>query len=254
MEIITFDKAKEIWNRIAKSAEQESLYFELEVHKRLLDFFHVGQHYYYIFNCATARIEFVDHKVLNVLGYTVEEFSVELFFESIHPEDVSYYLNHEHAVTDFFTQLPVDKVLKYKVSHDCRVRRSDGQYIRILQQVTTAQSDEDGAVIRTLGVHTDITHLKPEGKPQLSFIGLDGEPSYYNWKPNVVFLPAKQLLTKREQEIVKMIVEGQSSDMIAANLYISRNTVNTHRRNILAKTKTKSLADLVRKAIQEGWV
>jgi len=254
MEIISFDKAKEIWKRIAKSTDNDSVSFELEVHKRLLDFFHVGNYYYYIFNCLTASFEFVDAKVSQVLGYSDEELSVPLLFNNIHPEDISYFLNFEHTVTDFFNRLPADKVLKYKVSHDYRARRRDGRYIRILQQVTTIQCDENGAVIRTLGVHTDITHLKPEGEPTLSFIGLGGEPSYYNVKPAVIFLPDKPLLTKREREILKLIVEGQSSDMIAANLFISRNTVNVHRRNILAKTETASLAELVGKAIREGWV
>jgi len=254
MEIIYFDKAKEIWHRIAKSSDNQSLYFELEVHKRLLDFFHVGPHYYYIFNCFTAEMEFVDPKVIAVLGYTEQELTTQKIFESIHPEDVSYFLNFENEVTSFFSQLPVNKVLKYKVSYDYRVKKANGQYIRLLQQVTTIQSDEDGAVIRTLGVHTDISHLKPEGKPLLSFIGLDGEPSYLNVKPSTLFIAQKPLLSKREKEILKMIVEGKSSDMIAADLFISRHTVNTHRRNILVKTKSNGTADLVKKAIFEGFI
>lgn len=254
MEIIYFDKAKEMWHRIAKSSGNQSLYFELEVHKKMLDFFHVGPHYYYIFNCFTAEMEFVDSKVIEVLGHTEQELTAQKIVESIHPEDISYFLNFENEVTKFFNRLPADKVFKYKVSYDYRVKKADGQYIRLLQQVTTIQSDENGAVIRTFGVHTDISHLKSEGKPLLSFIGLEGEPSYYNVKPSTVFIAQKPLLSKREREILKMIVDGKSSNMIAEDLFISRHTVSTHRRNILEKTGSTSLADLVTKAIFEGLI
>lgn len=254
MEIITFDKAKEIWNKIAKTADNKSLYFELEVHKKLLDIFHIGPHYYYIFNLNTVSFEFVDNKMTKVLGYSEEEFSTALFLSNIHPEDVPYFLNFEHTVTEFLSNLPPEKVIKYKMSYDYRVRHAAGHYVRILQQVTTIQSDETGAVIRTLGVHTNITELKRDGLPKLSFIGLEGEPSFHDVKSNQVFLNEKSLLTKREKEILRLIVAGKSSDMIAAHLYISSHTVKAHRRNIHSKTKTSSVADLVKNAIHMGWV
>jgi DNA-binding CsgD family transcriptional regulator len=254
MEIITYDKAKEIWNKIAKTADNQSLYFELEVHRKLLNIFHIGPHYYYIFNLNTVTFEFVDNNITNVLGYSEDEFCTELFLSNIHPEDTPYFLNFEQTVTEFLSKLPPEKIMKYKISYDYRARHANGHYVRLLQQVTTIQSDETGAVIRTLGVHTDITDLKRDGVPKLSFIGLEGEPSYHDVKPNQVFLMEKSLLTKREKEILQLIVEGKSSELIANQLYISRHTVNAHRRNIHSKTKTNSLADLVKNAIHEGWV
>lgn len=254
MEIITYDKAKEIWNKIAKTSDNQSLYFELEVHKKLLDIFHIGPHYYYIFNLNTVSFEFVDSKMTKVLGYSEEEFCTALFLSNIHPEDAPYFLNFEHAVTEFLSKLPPEKIMKYKMSYDYRVKHADGHYIRLLQQVTTIHSDDNGAVIRTLGVHTDITELKSEGIPKLSFIGLEGEPSYHDVKPNQVFLNEKSLLTKREKEILRLIVEGKSSDMIATHLFISKHTVMTHRRNIHSKTKTNSVANLVKNAIHMGWI
>ena len=44
-------------------------------------------------------------------------------------------------------------------------------------------------------------------------------------------------LTTREFEIVKMIAKGQNSEQIAEKLFVSIHTVNTHRRNILHKSK-----------------
>jgi DNA-binding NarL/FixJ family response regulator len=47
-------------------------------------------------------------------------------------------------------------------------------------------------------------------------------------------------LSPRETEIVKLLLKGMSSEEIAQNLFLSKNTVNTHRRNIHAKTGTKN--------------
>ncbi len=55
----------------------------------------------------------------------------------------------------------------------------------------------------------------------------------------------KYKLTKRETEIVKLIVEGQTSRQICNNLFISLNTVETHRKNIFKKLKIKSLSELI---------
>src|SRR5690606_35803253 len=110
MEIITYDKAKGIWNKISKSSENRSLYFELEVHKKLLDIFHIGPHYYYIFNLTTVSFEFTDSKMTDVLGYGEEEFTTAFFLSKIHPQDVPYFLNFEHTVTEFLSKLPPEKV------------------------------------------------------------------------------------------------------------------------------------------------
>ncbi len=52
-------------------------------------------------------------------------------------------------------------------------------------------------------------------------------------------------LTPREVEIIKHISEGKTSQQIAEILFISKTTVDTHRRNILEKTKMKSISDLI---------
>ena len=57
-------------------------------------------------------------------------------------------------------------------------------------------------------------------------------------------------LTPREIEIIKLIEKEYCSREIADSLSISQNTVETHRKNILRKTNTKSLVGLVKFAYQ----
>lgn len=58
-------------------------------------------------------------------------------------------------------------------------------------------------------------------------------------------------LTKREIEILKLIATGYSNQEIANILYISYNTVDTHRKNIMHKLSIKNTAGLVRYAIEK---
>jgi DNA-binding NarL/FixJ family response regulator len=55
-------------------------------------------------------------------------------------------------------------------------------------------------------------------------------------------------LTPRELEIIRMIADGQTNHEIAEALFLSVVTVNTHRKNILAKLHLKNTAALVKYA------
>jgi DNA-binding NarL/FixJ family response regulator len=61
-------------------------------------------------------------------------------------------------------------------------------------------------------------------------------------------------LTAREQEIVKLIAEGLTSDEIAESLVISSKTVDRHRANVLEKLGMRNRVELTRYAIRRGLV
>jgi DNA-binding NarL/FixJ family response regulator len=61
-------------------------------------------------------------------------------------------------------------------------------------------------------------------------------------------------LSPRELEVVKLIAEAYTSDMIAQELSISRRTVDRHRENILAKLGMRDRVELTRYAIRRGLV
>jgi DNA-binding NarL/FixJ family response regulator len=62
------------------------------------------------------------------------------------------------------------------------------------------------------------------------------------------------ILTRREEEVVKLIAEGHSSRDIAQALVISIKTVDRHRANILQKLDMHDRLDLTRYAIRAGLV
>lgn len=67
-------------------------------------------------------------------------------------------------------------------------------------------------------------------------------------------MAAGEPLTIREREVVKLIAEGKSSKEIGKFLFISSRTVQHHRANIMRKLNLKKTADIVKYAIQKGYV
>ena len=60
----------------------------------------------------------------------------------------------------------------------------------------------------------------------------------------------KPILTRREKEVLELIAEGLTNNEIAQRIFVSTNTVDTHRKNLLTKLEAKNTASLVRIAAQ----
>jgi DNA-binding NarL/FixJ family response regulator len=62
------------------------------------------------------------------------------------------------------------------------------------------------------------------------------------------------VLTSREKEVIFKIAEGLNTTKIAEVLFISENTVESHRKHIIQKTGAKNSAELIRIAMEKGWI
>lgn len=108
--------------------------------------------------------------------------------------------------------------------------------------------------MRTLAIFTDLTHLNIQGIPKLSFIGMQGAPSYYNVHLKDEFLLSLNIFTKKELEILQYVVQGLKSKDIAEKLQRSIHTIRNHRKHILEKSGCDNVQELLVKSIREGWV
>lgn len=96
------------------------------------------------------------------------------------------------------------------------------------------------AAIRT--VYTGQQYLEPSIQAQLL-------NEFSQQKRNVEQAPS---LTKREKEILSLIVKQCSSQEIADQLYLSLRTVENHRYNLFQKLDVKNVAGLVTRSFELG--
>lgn len=62
------------------------------------------------------------------------------------------------------------------------------------------------------------------------------------------------VLTRREKEVLNLIAEGMTNNEIAAKLFVSSTTVDTHRKNLLTKFEAKNTASLIHIASQMQFI
>jgi DNA-binding NarL/FixJ family response regulator len=61
-------------------------------------------------------------------------------------------------------------------------------------------------------------------------------------------------LSRRELDVLRLVVGDCCNQEIAAQLHLSVRTVESHRRALLQKTGARTLVGLVMQAVREGWV
>jgi len=227
---------------------------EIEAHKRYLLSFQPGPSFYWILNIKESRFEMVSPEVKNVLGYDADDFDFPLMFDLIHEEDKAHILNFEVAIADFFRPMHYRERFNYKLQYDFRVLHAKGHYVRILNQMIVIGYNKASNTILTFGVNANITHLKKDNRPMLSFVALDDGPSFFDVVVKSVYKPSKGILSPREKQVLKLMLEGLISKEISCRLNISKYTVDSHRKHLLEKTNSKSVSEMIKKSIVNGWI
>lgn len=250
------EAAIELWDTIPTVPKTAISICNSDITRYLLNPIHIGPYYYFIFNSRTHKHEISGQSsTFNIIYYSAKELTIEKILDSFHPEDLPYFYAFEKDAQRFYSQLPPQNFFKYKFSYDIRILDKDQVYKRILLQVIPL-SAVDGGGLRTLNIMTNISHLKQDGKPTLSYIGMDGEPSFYDIQidtPNKE-LSIQRVFTKREKEILSLVISGKRSKEIAEKLFISKLTVDTHRKNILSKSGCNNVNELITKSIRNSWI
>lgn len=247
-----------LWREVTPVGKELNKGYSVEIVKQLASVFAAGPFYYYIFNYFDLEIDFVHPNVKEILGIATEDFSIEKYLESIHPEDISQTQLKEMQAIRFLSKfIPAEKVLHYKISYLNRVATEKGTYKSILHQSIPLTVTEEHKIGYAMVIHTDISRLNVPLDNKISFIGLNGEPSWFCLDPeNPDFSKGNfaRLFSKRELEILFLLSEGKDSPQIAGQLHISPATVRTHRKNILFKSSCRNTTELIAKCIREGLI
>ena len=216
-----------------------------------------GDYFYAVFNWTSMDIEMVSENVAELFNVQPKEFDTDFLVSRYHPEDMPAFVKKEKKVIEFlFNFIKKDDLAHYKVSHCFRMKTGDGQYRLFLSQSLTIGVDENFKIAKTFNVFSDISFITKVNNNRISFIGINGRPSYANIDPRLDAFPIHNSynLSPRELEVVQLIAEGHPNKSIADYLNISPDTVRTHRNNILRKTELKTTTQLVATLIREGLV
>jgi DNA-binding CsgD family transcriptional regulator len=247
---------KHLWKtKNSISFPNNNLGKNLKIIDQIGHFFSPGDYYYYIFNFETLMLEYLSGSVKDILGLEPHELNLEKMLGFYHPDDLEKMVEKENAVLKFKTEyLKPEEITEYKTVYLIRYLLPDGKVKRILHQAKAINISKDYKIQQVLGVHADVTYLNIPIDHKISFIS-DRLPSYYSLDPknlNLKQIDTKKKFTDQERKIIIMISEGKSSSEICEDLFITENTLKSHRKNILRKGEAKNTPHLIANCIREG--
>lgn len=170
---------------------------------------------------------------------------------NIHPDDCLYVLSAIAKTAEIYESSPIEKREEVRVNIYGRMLDANNIYRFTLIQLPARYYNKDGRIESVLILFTDVSHLYTGVKnlpPMMTVI------DYLNNTHQHFTLAAdsKQLLevdlphiTKREQQVLHLMAKGLTTPEIVDKLNISYHTAENHKRNLRAKTKTKTSVELI---------
>lgn len=199
---------------------------------------------------------FVSKNIDRLLGYPHKEVvknKLVLSNEIIHPQDINRSALLFEDIFKFYFSLPLDERLNYKFCNEVRLKSKSGSYVWLLHEFEVVKFDFLGKPLVSLSQVKDITAIK-EDETQNLWIGKYFRDGNYRIELSKKYHchPVSLNLSKRELEILKLLSSGFCSKEIAERLHISLHTVNTHRQNMLRKTNSRNVCELIKYSLARG--
>jgi DNA-binding CsgD family transcriptional regulator len=255
-------KKKEILSFWSEFKEENQVYTrkpDFSMLEQLGWFFTAGEFFYFVFDFANLRFDFVSDSYRDITGNDPDNFTLEKWLSLVHPDDLEIVQQSEVVAKDFlFNFIETEDLLRYKVSYSFRMRGADGRYFQNLHQSQTISQTDSDSIGQIMGTETNISHISQTTKHTVSFIDMKGKESYLDIDIfNPVFEKekrSKRHFTEQELNVLKRISYGLSTEQIAEDLFISPHTVRKHRNNILKKEKPESMTALISDLIRKGTI
>jgi DNA-binding NarL/FixJ family response regulator len=119
---------------------------------------------------------------------------------------------------------------------------NQGLYIKKMME-----NGASGYILKNSSKEELITAIHTANDGGIFFSGEVGQALQEYQKSSMIELP---VLTPREREILELIAEGYTNPQIAGKIFLSQFTVDSHRKNLLAKLNVKNTASLIRLAVE----
>jgi hypothetical protein len=198
--------------------------------------------FFYVADVIEMKVHFTSKRSSLMIGISPEDLTFYHFMEAAHPDDIQRLNRVRAKVVKMAQDLFIAEKGHAVFSTNIRMRVPSGEYSDFLNQCYLFYTSIPYKTVFFLKIHTNIDWHKKIKHGYHYYVGDD--LSYFRY-PDDEMLMKGNLFSDREFEIIKLIESGLSSEEIAHKSFISVNTVNTHRRNMLEKSGKASMSDLI---------
>jgi DNA-binding CsgD family transcriptional regulator len=205
--------------------------------------------FFYIADLLKMKVLFTSRGSLDMLGVHPDQFDLSTFMVHMDRQDFARYSLARAQVIKSGYGLLIKRGGISLISTQLRVKNASGGIISLLFQVYSFYAAAPDNTVYTLLLLTDLSAFKMDKHVYHFYIGDDLAMFRY---PDQDLLHTGYIFSDREFEIVKLIAGGLDSEEIAGKLFLSINTVNTHRRNILKKAGKPTIHELIIEMQERG--
>ncbi|MBE8714451.1 LuxR C-terminal-related transcriptional regulator [Sphingobacterium hungaricum] len=248
---------KSVWDNYPEFFTNDFNSIEAPVVENFIaEMFSLGEFYYYVLNVSDGTISNIHPKILAMHGLPNFPTQLHEIIDLIHPDDVSFVVAAENATLIKMREIGFQYQMQLKSSYCFRMKVADGEYELFHHQALHIARNEAGQLLQAINIHTNINHLTKENNYIVTVSGVAGRSDFHQiqLKPIHQDRVFQEKLTRREIEILRLVIKGFSSNEIAKQLFLSAYTVKTHRKNIHKKTFTKNNVELIKKSLEWGYV
>ncbi|NNC84095.1 MAG: helix-turn-helix transcriptional regulator [Flavobacteriales bacterium] len=182
-------------------------------------------------------------------GHDSGTFDLDSFYWNVHPEDLAEVISTDIQLITWLNRARNGSIKRTLLTAQFRFADRSGTYHIINRNSFIIKQDDAGRAACVFHFFVDVTDTEQFGRVRYRFQHPGQRKRRSRTKTQIGVI-----LTKREEEVLRLIVKGYSSEEISKRLYISKETVYRHRKNMIKKTNVKSTKNLAMKAISENWV
>jgi len=193
---------------------------------------------------------YFSEKIDSTFGFNSPETlnNFDWFVLRFHPQD---YIIADASIkaNEIIRNAPIQIRKDFLFTSEFRIKNNENNWIRLLSQEHIIELDKKGNIwlIMMLVDISPIRDLNYPGSAALSN-KITKEIIFTIESPN----NDQSIISKREQDVLKLVGKGDASKTIADKLFISTNTVNNHRKNTIKKLNVKNSSEAISKAIKLG--
>ena len=219
-----------MWKDLSKIINSFNIKIESSYFNELIESFNLtGNSSLFIYDVLSDSSLYVSPSVINILGCNYRRYLNKnfIFFKTIiHPADFPFLVEKIVTLIKIENNHNNSEFSSNDIELSMRIKHKNGEWIKTNIQLIyhSNRSDKNTNVL-------------------IGFIERDLSIRDFNFLNSCI-------ITSREMEVFKHLASGNSAKMIADKLYISENTVVTHRKNLIQKLKVKNSAELIKKGFE----
>jgi len=205
--------------------------------------------FFYFGDLILFKILYTSKRSMDMLGVEPADLSPLKFYQAIHPDEMERNILYKNVLTKTAHNLFLAEKGHKLLSASFQVKNAKGKYNNVLSQFFVFYSEVPYKSVFAFKVHTNIDWYKKHKSVHHYYLGDDLSNFRY---PDEELLKISAVFSKREFDILHLLEKGYSTEKVAETLFLSPNTIKTHRRNILHKSGKATIPELIFELKEHG--